>query len=214
MARTTKQIRESLSAAVREVRANRDLSAEGQQRQLARVYQHHNSEMQTLRQTVKDERERRYEQLHRKMFGNPTAGDPSSAINFRDAQERAESVKDADEARRLLARAHAAGDTALSKALAMRALEKAGEPTGTGWIPLINEWAMVNNVDDELTEISTLRTNPVVIMEYALPRPKEITDARDVDTLAKEAAVDDAQPTRAEQVADDFGWGRGEPETA
>lgn len=192
--RSADEIKKALDAEVARLRAQRDLSPEGLKRRIAQAYVRASTEMQEAKAAASAGREARYDELHRKMFGNPTAGDPQSAINFRDCQERAAQVKNAREAAALLKRAHQTGDEALGKAVAMKALEMA--PMGGGWVSLINEWAELNGVDAELTEISELTSGGAMKSlqrgwEHSLSVPPELGSGAHAREWAAEADTAD-----------------------
>lgn len=184
------KIRKGLDDELTRLRAQRDLSPEGLRRRIASAYVKANTAMQQVKANTSVEREARYDELHRRMFGNPTAGDPQSAINFRACQDRADQLKKPAEAAALLERAHRTGDVALGKAVAMKVLQMA--PMGGAWVPLINEWAQLNGVDDELTEISELMSGGPKqglrrTWEHSLAVPAELGNGAHAREWAAEA---------------------------
>ncbi|MER5263076.1 hypothetical protein ABTZ99_13505 [Actinosynnema sp. NPDC002837] len=193
MARSAAEIRKALDREVAHIRGLRDLSDDGKRRRIAAAYVKANDEMGQAKRETKAERETRVDELRRKLFGNPTAGDPASAINFRDALERAEGVKTAQQAARLLQRAHETGDEALGKAVAMRVFEHA--PMGGAWGALMTEWAELNGRTEALGDLAELTTSSPMAglhrsWEHKLAVPSELGSGAHAREWAAEADAD------------------------
>lgn len=167
------------------VRADQNLSGDGKQRQLARLYA-------TTRATLKDyqvaERKAvaaRRADLERDVLGaSLTAG--SNAISARDAADRAALCKTPAAALDLLRRADASGDDTLSRAIARRATEMwHGQPgpTVAAWENVFAEYLATRPqlvpAVDELGAIEQMETQSV-ISPYTVSKPIDV----DGDVLA------------------------------
>jgi hypothetical protein len=118
--------RERFGRKLEEVRADGDLSREGRARRLKPLYEEAKAEEARLRQARRDELTQRTSDAERKVFAAPPlrGSDPALAqMNYRFAWDSVDGITDNGELSRKLERAAATGDTALAKAVALRANE-------------------------------------------------------------------------------------------
>lgn len=211
MARTPEQIRKDYDARVRDLRARRDLSQEGLQRQLAKALTEARGEMQRVKQSRADALAAQRDTLLLRLFENPTGRSAHDAISMRDASDRAAQAKTVAEARELMERARVAGDAALVQAVAMHAATKNnGTRVTAEWGEIVGEWAQASGrkaVYDELTEVERSQ-RPASMFEFHLQRPSEVPTGRE-NALA--IGADDLQPeqTPGDKFAASMGWGSG-----
>jgi hypothetical protein len=210
-----KAIKDRLAGRVKDIEQRRDLSAEGRKRQLSKVAHEASESLRKLQRDAAKATEQRRAKIMKDLFGNPTAYDSTSTISYRDALDRAERVKSAEEAARLLERARTIGDAALARAVAAKALDRAmADPTGGGekWAAIANEWGAEDPERDALlTELGQLHSATGASsriteqMEYSAPRPAGLSAADDIGKLAGEA---DQNPTENEppDIGAEFGW--------
>jgi hypothetical protein len=190
-----RDIQKRHAAAVQQVQERRDLSAEGRKRQLARVHTQFSAEMDQVRAAANEATEQRRNEIVRGLFGNPSPGDSTSVISYRDALDRADRVKTPEEAARLLRRAQQTGDTTLARAVAAKALDAAMGPDANGaWAGVVNTWGAEDAGRDELlTELSALNdaASPAGRfaggLQYALARPLGLDAGDNVAALAAAA---------------------------
>ncbi len=118
-----------------DLRARKDLSEEGRRRQIAKARTDADAAMREIAKADQADREKRYASLIRQIFQNPKSYDSTAVVSYRDAQDRAAALKNAEEATALLSRARFTGDRLLAQAVAMRALDGAMRDTlgNTGW---------------------------------------------------------------------------------
>jgi hypothetical protein len=109
-----------------EVRADGDLSREGQARHIAPLYQEAKAEEARLRQARRDGLAERTSAAERKAFSPPVlrGSDPALVqMNYRSALDSVEKITDTAELARKLERAVVTGDRTLARAAAIRANE-------------------------------------------------------------------------------------------
>jgi hypothetical protein len=210
-----RQIKERLASRVKDIEGRRDLSGEGKKRQLSKVAHEASESLRKLQRQANEATEQRRARIMRELFGNPASNDSTSVVSYRDALDRAERVKSADEAARLLERARTIGDAALARAVAAKALDRAiADPTGAGerWAAIANTWGAEDPERDALlTELGQLHssTGPSAriteSMEFSAPRPSGLSAVDDIEKLAGEA---DKNPTENEppNIGAEFGW--------
>lgn len=135
------KIRSTHAAKVAEIKARRDLSSEGRDIRLADAVAKLRKQMTELRRKDTEREEQNRAAKNKKHFGNAKSWDSASIISFRDAQDRADRVKSADEAAALLERAIMSEDDILGRAVALRAFNHAVKPgLGDSWSPIIRRW--------------------------------------------------------------------------
>jgi hypothetical protein len=208
-------VRATQAAKAAGIANRRDLSDDGRKRQLAKIHADAKTAMRKIREEAAADADNRRNQILRELFGDPESYDSGSVMAYRDALDRAEQVKSAQEAQQLLQRARTTGDTKLARAVAAKALNQAMSPTaGDGWVQVVNDWGGESQHRDKLlTELSGLEqdtraTSSENMLRWSIPRPSGLTNADNVDKLAG-----DADRTPGEDQAPDplagFGWGRG-----
>ncbi len=195
MADTAEQIRARYHTRVEDLKARRDLSDEGRRRQLAKAYTRAQDDLRKVRAETEANRDARHQQLMGQLFKNPDSRDPSSAISYRDAQDRAEALRTPAEALELLNRARRSGDALLVTAVAMRSLDQAmGALGNSAWGEVVDTWSQGESsfVDAALTELGELhRTSPADLIgraaQHSVPKPSELAGVGNLHKLAAEA---------------------------
>jgi hypothetical protein len=118
--------RERFGRKLEAIRADGDLSREGQARHISPLYQEAKAEEARLRQARRDGLAERARAAERKAFAAPVlrGSDPALAqMNFRAALDSVERINNNAELARKLARATSTGDRTLARAAAIRANE-------------------------------------------------------------------------------------------
>jgi hypothetical protein len=204
-----RKIQQRLRARAETINSRRDLSEDGRKRQLALAHRQAADEMKRVREEASLAKERRRGEIERSLFGNRSA-DSTALISFRDALDRVDQVKSADEAERLLNLARTAGDGALARAVALRALTEArSNPTSAGdWTAVLNSWGAENSTRDGLlTELGELHADRPGLFDYTVARPTGLTQHDNVERLAQQADQTDGEAEPPDSAAG-FGWGR------
>lgn len=185
-----RRVRRRLEQQVSDLRARRDLSDEGRQRQIAKVTSAAKSELRDLRlgeQTaIVDRREELLNQLSRS---------DTAASSYRAAQDRADQPTSASDALRLLQRAQRSGDHELIRALVARAHGLAMPGAGDGWSQVRDTGAasLPGAVDilDELRGLEADDTPAARVKRSILTGmgsgPRELDKVPDIDALARQA---------------------------
>jgi hypothetical protein len=196
------KIQDRLRARVADIRARKDLSEDGRQRQLAKAKTDADTEMRKVRAADEAARVQREEQLLRRLFGNASARDAASTVSYRDAMDRAEGLATPDEAFELLARARRSGDDLLARAVGMRALDQARTALparGVAWSAVLDRWAQDEppDIDRILIELGALHrasSSPsrlVASVAHTVPTPPELR-GQNIPALARQADKDDS----------------------
>ncbi|WP_380161561.1 hypothetical protein [Kineococcus sp. R86509] len=168
-ARAAAIARQSIEAA----RADTNLSEIGRQRLMAQAYLKARAQMEHLREEETETVRGRRAELERRLFGldKPTAAD---VITVRDAQDRAEAARNADEASKLLARAERIGDQTLARAVAQVSADRGYWHTFDEWSrtrPDTHELiAELGDIDDLLDPTQRVGRD----MAFALQVPDEL----------------------------------------
>jgi hypothetical protein len=102
------------------IRADEDLSTQGKNAALARLYEHHSKKHQELKEKLEKERESLKRELSRAVF----APSPKDIPAFNAAMDRLESIKHQDELDTLINRADKIGDSITLQAIALHAAER------------------------------------------------------------------------------------------
>src|SRR5690606_31656669 len=134
------------------INADTRLNAIGRAEMINDLYIAAKAELEGLRAEELRESTERRRRLERDIFGLPGTADPSVAISFRDAQDRANAIETEDEgqALRLLRQASQSGDTHLAKALITRAVE-------VGWSRVIDVYSAEHpGTEAKLAELTAL----------------------------------------------------------
>lgn len=133
-------IRNRLESTVKAVKADADLTPEGQHRKIDEAHQSAKSQMDELRVGWKATKEKNAESAVREVFGAPHASG-ADAISVRDAEDRASSLETANEARDLMARAKRNGDTTLERAIAREAYQRNNDQLGGHhWAQILDDY--------------------------------------------------------------------------
>ncbi len=115
------------------IRNDNSLSTLGKQRAIARDYATHTSELSRLRDQFQTGRSKRKQDLEKKYFALHAGASAQDVLSYRDALDRARSIKDEKDAVASMAQANMIGDTILAKALLAHSYAQ-------GWDQAINAW--------------------------------------------------------------------------
>ncbi|MGE5618094.1 MAG: hypothetical protein ACM3US_02420 [Sphingomonadaceae bacterium] len=147
------RLRRAYDARVSEIRADKTLSAMGQQQLIRKAFEETNDAIAKLRREYEAEREQERRELQRRAFGVPhfnpatPAERAQVAEGYRAAIDRAERAKDPAQALTLLQRSDWTGDTHLGRAVALVAAEK-------GWHGVLTEAVNLGMADhDAVSEL-------------------------------------------------------------
>jgi hypothetical protein len=183
MARTEAQkIRKQYETQLAGIRKDKALSDHGKRQKIQALYEDTQEKMRQLRTQVADSGEQERETLRAQLFRPkiehraPVSEVASIRQSYRDALSRAESAKNAADARRLMQRARRTGDSHLERAVAAIAAEK-------GWNQVVDSFAEQHGLTDTLSELresERLANDPqhrfTERMTYAAPsRPPELS---------------------------------------
>lgn len=176
------RIRGEYNKAAAAIRANNDLSDEGQRRQLAEAWVKTKKELDQLAATERAELATRRADLEQRLFGAKSLSGWTDtgglAISARDASDRAAQLTSPEEAANLLTRAEQDGDELLARAVARQCMT-ASDAAMTSAIA--REWEQVAGtfIDarpslmstvQELAEIEVLSA-PQVFSPFSIPQP-------------------------------------------
>ncbi|MBV8310555.1 MAG: hypothetical protein JO344_09245, partial [Planctomycetaceae bacterium] len=104
-------------------------------------------------------------------FGIPNRADPATILVYRDAEDRAAKLANADDAEAMLARATEKGDTLLARAVAGYAHSKK-------WQNVTESYAEAAGLADDLDELNALPSGAMlktaVTALFSLPMPPEL----------------------------------------
>jgi len=115
------------------IRNDNSLSNLGKQRAIARDYSAHTAELARLQDQFKGSRTQRKQALEKKYFALPAGASAQDVLSYRDALDRARSIKDEKDAIASMGQANMIGDTILAKALLSHSYAQ-------GWDQAINAW--------------------------------------------------------------------------
>lgn len=140
------RIKASANVAADKIRARRDLSAPGRQRQLARLHVDTAEKLTALRSEDRAAQQAQASSALDALFKPRNSRDAAALMAERDAAQRALTIRDADEARRLLKMAHDLDDASLARAVARRATELHDAVDGrpqeqAAWDAVLDDWA-------------------------------------------------------------------------
>src|SRR5688572_19697130 len=105
------------------IRNNKNLTPEGQRKQIAANYLQYKRQITALEAEDKAARSSKADSLRRTLFGLSGSSDANATISYRDAQDRVAAIKDETQALELLDRADLSNDEILTKAIVGRAAE-------------------------------------------------------------------------------------------
>lgn len=129
--------------------ADRSRSDEGKQEAIATANNQARQKLQELQQEEDAIVKKHMESLERIVIGS-VGTDPSSVINYRDAQDRAERLTDPNDAARVMTRALRSGDKSLATAVAQVAL-------ANRWNDVYQGFAEANpNIAESASDLVTL----------------------------------------------------------
>jgi hypothetical protein len=217
MSRTTSpadQIRQTVADTLADLRARRDLSPEGLQRQISRAYLEAKAAMKALADSAKQQRDDTADALARRLFGTSNS-DPAAVLSTRDAWDRATRLASPADAAALAQLADQSSDHTLLRAVAQRAYAQLTNPgvmgdARTQWRGLLNEWAERSGNVAELAELDDVQSARDNLFEYTLARPTELDRiSGSLEALAEQADALGPERNPAEVF---FGRGGGVPE--
>lgn len=174
---TPEQIREHRDRKLASIRARRDITPHAKQVAIARAQHEAEQQMAGLLEddTAKYHQQRDY--LTRKFIGSTTDVTGTSALDARDARERAAKLDGPREAVEAFELARRDGDTGLMRAIAARAVQENGpHDVGDHWKPIVSAWAeSTPSKADTFKELTELRQpNTGGDWSYALDTPSEL----------------------------------------
>lgn len=147
-----REVRAKYERDVAAIKADTRLNSIGQAGMINDLYLAAKAELEGLRAEELRESSEKRRRIERDLFGLPGTADPSVAISFRDAHDRASAIAadDENEALRLLHQATQSGDTHLAKALVSRAV-------AVGWHRIVEAYSEENpGTQAKLAELTTL----------------------------------------------------------
>lgn len=151
--RRAEQIQSNFVDALKRIRSDNHLTPEGKKEQIAAEYHSVSNAIAAIKDSFSSAKTLRTHVLRRDLFGS-TATDTQTAISFRDAQDRVNSLGrfDQEKALNLLDQAELSGDTVMVKALMQRAVEYS-------WDQVANSYAERHPFyGDKLKELLSLQT--------------------------------------------------------
>lgn len=180
------------------VRSRTELTPGAQRALIARNYLAAKSQMSDLQQSAGTGVVAARAKAGREAFGvQGISGDPASvSISFRDAQDRADSLTDPNDAARLLARAEQSGDEPLARAIAARAFEMYDSSFGggsTAWASVVDDFTAARpRAATAVQTLVDLSDGPMTsrdMFAWVLPRPADLGtfDDYQLQTLANDA---------------------------
>jgi len=141
---TKQQIIDRVSQFNADVQATREdltLSPVGRYRRLKSLYETTRDQVGQMRSTLDQGNNGDRRTLERRLFGLPAGADASDAVSFRDAQDRVEQVRRAEDLGELMERAATSGDEMLLRAGFARAWRESLNPLGSDtWSGLVSEY--------------------------------------------------------------------------
>lgn len=172
------QIRDQLAQQTEWLRNNDQYSPAGKKQQVAALYREAKQKLQALEKEAEAAKEQKVAALRRDLFGMQGTADPSTAISYRDAQERVARLtfSDGDKAAALLGEAELSGDEVLVKAVIRRAID-------AGWADVANTYIdqhpyygqkleeLWDMTDRELTTTALFNASA-----FDAPKPAELGD--------------------------------------
>jgi hypothetical protein len=171
------------------IRSNRNLTPEGQRKQIAANYLQYKRQITALEAEDKASRASKADSLRRSLFGL-SGSDANATISYRDAQDRVAAIDSEEKALELLDRADLGNDEILTKAIVGRAAE-------AGWGNLVNTYTAKHPYyGSKLQELANLHHEETSIegvmnhaMSYGLSTPAEIARHSEdmIETLATQA---------------------------
>lgn len=166
------------------IRADKHLSDLGRRERIVALTDATRAEAARLRGDADAKAGAQRKALERRIFGLSPAASSSDVISFRDAQDRVERVKSAEELASLMERAATTGDRALLRAGFAKAFERSRNALSGGqWEGLVSEY--VNDhpeVADDVREYEQLSSSRALTAEFAermatsVPTPPEYHD--------------------------------------
>ena len=206
------RIKASHADAVTRLQARRDLSRDGQRRQLARLQKAARDKLAVIDAEDRQRLADRAARLETELF-RPTDRSAAGTMSARDAASRCAGISNVAELQRMLTTAEQLGDTALAQAAARRGIDLTDDPiSARGVWPLIHGWAAgvagaresldeLGFIDDETSDtMARFQRNA----QFSVPVPPELrgANASAIDRLAAQADADtDLRPPSSTEQA-------------
>jgi hypothetical protein len=169
--RKMSEIRDGLQREVNQIRNNPKYSNSGRAQELAKTILVHRRQADSLRNNFSVDNEDVRLKLTAKLFGIPNRTDPATILVYRDAEDRAAKLTNADDAAAMLARATEKGDTLLARAVAGHAHTKK-------WQSVAESYAEAAGLAGDLDELNALPSGTMlktaVTALFSLPTPPEL----------------------------------------
>lgn len=190
--RKMSEIRDGLQREVNQIRNNPKYSDSGRAQEFAKTLLAHRRQADSLRTHFKVDNEDVRLKLTAKLFGIPNRADPTTILVYRDAEDRAAKLTNADDAAAMLVRATENGDTLLARAVAGYAHSKK-------WQTVTESYADAAGLTSDLDELNALPSGAMlktaVTALFSLPTPPELR------TL-----IGDTSDARLHRIADSDGF--------
>jgi len=165
------QIRSSLKREVDAIRASSRYSDEGRKQELAKVVLTQRKQVEVLRGQFSTNNEDTRTKLAAKLFGIPAGADPATVLVYRDAQDRAAKLVNADEAATMLKRATEMGDPLLARAVA-------GQAHTNRWRSVTESYAETAGLSNDLADLNAIpgggMLKAAATALFMLPTPPEL----------------------------------------
>ena len=179
-----KDLRESQSAALKQLREDRNLSANGRLRKVADIHKDHRDRAAALRKKFDTGNETSRAVLQRQLFGIPHG---TEAADYRDAAGRVGELTGTDQLREVIASARLSGDTTLERAAAARAYT-------LGHQDLVDDYAATNGHTDSLDELRGLpsagETNLGMVALFSVGTPDELRSMGQINDATLTALIE------------------------
>jgi hypothetical protein len=179
--RRAQQIVDDYNRVTQLLRADKDLTDDGRNRQLIAAYDRARVQLNELRTQEQSRLASRGADLERRLFGLAGHANGADAISARDALDRASQLKSTKEAAALLQRADSTGDDVLARAIASTAAERSRtspDPNvARAWDGVIRTYVdarpTMSSVVEELAQIERL-SQPQVFSPFSVAKPRDV----------------------------------------
>lgn len=188
------------NAQVSQIRSDKHLSDLGRRTKIVALTDKTRDEVTRLRGDADAKAGAQRKALQTRLFGLSPHASATDVISFRDAQDRVERVKSAEELGSLMERAATTGDQALLRAGFAKAFERSRNALNGGmWEGIVSEYVSDHpEVADDVGEYEQLTSSRALTAEFAermatsVPTPPEYHDRR---------ALSDEQPKQTPSEA-------------
>jgi hypothetical protein len=177
-------VKRSYQATIEALRANKDLTDEGRNSQIAAVHAATRDHLGQLRRTETARLQGEREGLQRDLFSGLKPGWNSTAadvVAIRDAGDRADALKNPADASTALARAHFTHDDSLASAIGQEAARRSDtDPSqAEAWQEVVGQFVAnrgptAARIHDRLAQIDDILQAPRLLDEFSISTPKEV----------------------------------------